>query len=262
MKRKRENYHILRVSSADYNSGTSASKYSADFSITQDIHDITGIELLNFHVPNTLYNIRSGVNDRIVFDSVGTDYYAEVPAGNYTIDELLTALQTQLTSGGNSTDLTWVCSYDDSTMKVTISAASSFTLNWSTNANSTALIGKELGYDESSDSSSATSHTGTNVVNLIRLTEFIIEIRGFENLRFQNLGSDILPTGTFYIELEEERGVLTSISSDKKSYGHHCTFSNPRSLSQLHVTLRDPSDNSVLDFNGADWSMSLVLFQN
>lgn len=105
--------------------------------------------------------IVTGTNDRIDFiDPVLFVGAATIPAGTYTPTALATAVQTQLNA--NSTTL-FSCSYDFLSNKFTIANTDgSFSLKWSTGVNASRTIGRELGFDVSSDNSGGITYTGTS----------------------------------------------------------------------------------------------------
>lgn len=58
------------------------------------LRDLFMIKLVNFEVPNVIYNIKSGINNYIVWNRGGTDYSALITPGQYTITSLLSSIQT------------------------------------------------------------------------------------------------------------------------------------------------------------------------
>src|SRR6185503_2128461 len=78
--------------------------------------------------------------------------------GTYTTGS---ALATAIVAALEAEDATpvWACAYNPTTHTFTLSADLAHTLLWSTGANATKSIGRDLGFDTSADDASATSHT-------------------------------------------------------------------------------------------------------
>lgn len=106
-------------------------------------------------------------------------------------------------------------------------------LNWSTNPQASTSYYKELGFT-ATDTGSATSLTGTNVISLERPTSLFVEIK--------ELGSNSGAPLNFY---------------DQNTFSQSLSFNrNYLSLSTVSVRLLDRT-NSVVSITGVDWQMIL-----
>ncbi len=80
---------------------------------------IKNIRLKSATIPNTLYNIVSGVNFILIVDSSGNNTIT-VPPGNYTVSQFVAELQNQLNA--TSPD-TYTVAYDNISGKITITSS-------------------------------------------------------------------------------------------------------------------------------------------
>lgn len=102
-------------------------------------------------------------NGKLDFNN-GSNLTATIASGNYAAGaDLATAVQTALTAAYGTG--VWTVTYSPSTHKFTIThSLTAFVLKWSTGTNAAISIGKDLGFDTSSDSGSSTTQTGANAV--------------------------------------------------------------------------------------------------
>jgi len=189
---------------------------------------------------DTFYIDRSGAKS-ITFEAA--EY------GNYSPDELATALQTELNSddAGQSYTATW----DENTFKFTITngAGNSFTVKNSTAVGSSATsIHRILGFHSSSDTSSATSHTSDGVANGNLDTLLQVHI---PDLRFghpDNVVAHVPVTSNF-------GGV---VFWDPARPVRHILPKGMR-IGDLSIMLKHQDGTTDVDLNGNDWQMILCL---
>lgn len=105
------------------------------------------------------WTIVAGFNDKIDFNR-GGGKSATVAAGTYATGALLSAAVVAALEAADATPV-WACAYSGSTFKFTVSSDLSFTLLWSSGANTGTACHKELGFAVS-DTGSATSQVGAN----------------------------------------------------------------------------------------------------
>lgn len=103
--------------------------------------------------------IVTGLNDRIDFDRSGVKV-ATLTAGTYATGAALAAAIVTALEAADATPV-WACSYSGSTFKFTLSSDVSFTLLWSSGANTLTACHKELGFAVT-DTGSATSQVGAS----------------------------------------------------------------------------------------------------
>lgn len=151
---------FLSVNSRDR---TANSTSSNDFQIKlpHDITEVKTVELVSCVMPNSVYKIRAGINDKLDLND-GANKTITITPGAYSITSLCSYLLIQLNSVSSGFT---ACSYDTITMKVTITRSSNFSLLFSTGTNASTSVRKELGFN-STDLSGASTFTGQNVIQL------------------------------------------------------------------------------------------------
>lgn len=243
----------LLINSAQRVSGTSSS-----FKIPLDkpLSNIRKVELVSASFYNTIYNIRTGINDKVVFND-GTQYTATIAAGNYVITDLIVALQTALNATASA--LVFTVTYSDITLKVTIAAGSAFTILFG----SSGVMYRELGFTAAT-TGSATSQTGTNVVNLSLPHYLFINVLEF--------GEDYITCGggsdcpTFVVMINSGRDDLIDFSEQTHHKNVLHIGHNLKNITRLTIrlsmanTARDTPAEPV-DLNGSEFAMILRLIE-
>lgn len=107
----------------------------------------------------TGWTIVAGENDRIPFDAGSGSDTATITAGTYATGALMAAAIVTALEAADSTPV-WACSYSAVTFKFTISSDVNFQLLGATGADPTRTALFDLGFDHTSDTASALSHTG------------------------------------------------------------------------------------------------------
>ena len=126
------------------------------------IQGVKKIRLTQFSLTNTIYNVRTGINDQMCWYHSGSSYHFQIPAGQYNISALLTQIQI----GMNATDAnSYALTYNSSTFFVTITGTSAFSLNFASNSFSSTSCSLEIGFNQA-DTASSISISGTNAVDL------------------------------------------------------------------------------------------------
>lgn len=86
---------IVSIRSQDRIAGGNSSSFTVQFNNSDRYFtQVTKVALLSAIIPNTIYNIRTGVNDQVVWKtngSVAKTY--QIPAGYYNITQLLSNIQ-------------------------------------------------------------------------------------------------------------------------------------------------------------------------
>lgn len=191
------------------------------------------IGLTNLTMPNSMYNIVDGKNT-ITINS--TDY--TITAGNYSADDLVTALNTQITAIGS-------VSFDDIDNVFTFTFHSSAVINAST-------MERQLGLTGQLPTSSLTSYTATNICDLGGTTNIYIRIR---NLTMNNLDSR-----------GRTNNIIASIVNNT-NYGGYIFFQPPeilyyqiteQTIGHLDVELTD-QEGELIDLNGANFNITLTV---
>lgn len=232
------NSQLLVLNSLDRSNGES---HSFILQLPRSYNNIIAIELQSVSMPTSFYNIKSGFNNTIVFND-GTDRTVTLNPGNYSASAIATEIQTKLNASASS--LTFTVSFSSNTMKMTIAADGAFVLKF-TNSQS---CWRELGFTNT-DTSSATSHTGTNVISLDRPHHIYIHVAELDS-RIETSSSSFFPH--FVLNINSNAGDLSfyhSLSSFSQTI-----YMNRTSLHNLNITLTDEDGNDI-DLNGSEWSM-------
>ena len=120
-----------------------------------------------YYAGYSVFKVVAGANDKFNFEETdGVELTATINAGIYIASELTSEIETQLETEGASD---YMVSYDIDSHKFTIASDMSggggiFYILWATGIHSATSIGALLGFDTTSDSNDAASHTSDNVI--------------------------------------------------------------------------------------------------
>jgi len=227
------------------------------FDLPFKLEEIKGIKPLFCTVPMTQYNISSSNNVFEFVEQTGavTDSTTITP-GNYTIDELVTALTTGM-NASSSNGYTYTISYNTKTSKITISTSSNFKVEIS----STNTLAEWVGFTVVQ--SYLTTQTSDKLVDLsvndtIQL-QVDLPIKSMtsyrdtsDNIQWKHNVLLSLPVNITY-------GNMLSYSFENNDWAYD--FRNNSSGESIDsLTLRWSMMNSTLDFGGLDWTITLKLF--
>jgi hypothetical protein len=208
--------------------------------INPPVRNLSCAKLKWVMMPNTIYNIRSGVNNNLTFTDTNRVHSLTIPPSSYTIDTLTTEIAALMNSVGSQT---YTVAYNQATFKVTISAAAAFTLQFA-NAGSCAYT---LGFVPV-NLSAAITYTGLNAVMLDTTCVYI---------HINEIGGNTYLTDntahTFAVPITVDAGevvVLTSTNMEQE-----ITLSQ-NSISYLSISLY-LRNMELADLNGAEWQMML-----
>jgi len=175
--------HTVVISSDDKYKN---SESTHDFTVKLDhrIDHALSVSIIDVIIPNSMYAINSS-NNLIYFAEGGSTFTATITPGNYTRTELETEIDTQMAAVGAHTYsssisvITGKCTISDSTGNFTLEFAS----------NTTNSMAKILGFTET-DTSSASSHVGTNVVCLMGLDQYLyVEVDANSDVSISTVGN-------------------------------------------------------------------------
>lgn len=226
----------LLIKSVDRTAGsTSSSNFQVD--LPYPIEGDWNVQCIQ--MPYTLYSVITGFND-IVYTSLGN---ATLTAGSYSTSTFTSMLQTRLivANGG------YTATYNTDTKKMTIANATPFTLDFAT---TTASAAKLCGFTNV-NTGSATSQTGTLVVDLVSSPMIMIEIAESKNkMASSDVGSHY--RGDIYVPFTVAFG-----SYERLLYGDIPQYvSLSTKTKTLSFKLWD-SDGNVASLNGSDWQILL-----
>ena len=245
---------VIEVDSNNFSSGKIGSfEILLKNAIKLSQHRQYFMRLENIRIPTSYYNITTRNNTFIVEEDNGAtqvNVTATITPGNYLITELLTELETQLDANTVQTnDYTIVRS--DITGKITLSFTGGST---AITVLSTGKLNKVVGFSESVNSSSGTSITSPNHVNL-------------SAVRFLKIGTNITSNNSYSKDFQQSIGVKVPITVGRSTVefydnhnGHMSKMENTHSLNSIRFRVTD-QDNKQIDFNGVDWSCDLIVYE-
>ena len=153
---------------SDYSSYKSSDTSPTDMNfninnVLSDNYDVYRLSLLEVSAPNIEPVFQTGINTSLVFreNSGVVDFIATITQGTYTGTDLATEIAARMNSVVGIAN-SYTCSYNQSTLKLTISA--NIPNTFSIRSNSTCL--QQLGFTSTS-TSFAVVHTGSYIVNLV-----------------------------------------------------------------------------------------------
>ena len=207
----------------------------------------------NVRLPTSFYNIDSNYNTlQIREDPSGTPatFSVSVSVGNYTINELLTELNTLLDAGTQKSN-NYTLSVDDITGKVTISTdTTDFEI-----IGSNSTLSLPLGFNVNTNYTSTTrSLTSPNHVLL-------------STKRYLKINSDLTSNNHYSRDKIEPIGVVVPITESRSTIqyyqntmGYKTKMENLHHIKHFSFVVRDGNNNPV-DFNGIDWNAEFVIYE-
>lgn len=200
------------------------------------LKDLKKIKLVNFKVPNVIYNIKSGINNYIVWNQGETDYSALITPGQYMITSLLGLIQTLINSADANT---YVYIYNSNIFLSTISGAGVFTLNWATNPVTTSCC-KELRWTFAN-----ISHISLNVISLEEPTYIFMNIQElFITPYYTSNTSAESNKFAFCISLLKFGGELI-YTNENNSFENEIHFNHSITLINLKIRILDKTESEV-----------------
>jgi hypothetical protein len=187
-------------------------------------------------MPLQVLNIRSPYNV-FSYTKSGTAYSVTVQEGSYFIDDLLTALTSEL--DGQGTSVTFGVNAVTLKITATVGNLASITIN-------TSPLAKSLGF---TGGQSGASITSTN--------SYFISLDTFIGIQLRNLQSNFVGKGPaihYKIPLSVDTSYVM-LHYENSSYAQFCEV-NGAQLSYLDIRVVD-SQGNTFPLQGVDWSMTL-----
>lgn len=229
---------MLTINSKDRASGTSADFVLKKFAFRRV--DRFRVEYL--HLPYSWYNITSSTN-QIRINGTTT---VSVAAGQYSASTLASALQTAL----QSVDATFTVTYSSTTGKFTIARSTAFTLNLSS---SLFTMKRQLGFNGTSDTGSATSQVSDSFANIHNGNSISLH----SDVLSKVLNNAITDTRNDYvlsIPIDQNPGNLIVYRPSQDIY---YKFRETIDCNEITIQLRD-IDNNVISLNGCEFEMKII----
>jgi len=237
------NSRTLLINSKDRDTGS-----THDFSYKLDgfIHGVKGIIVDDIQLYNTQYTINSNNNKLYWTDNTSASKISTLTSQSYTLNELCIEISNKLNA--DATSGTYLCSFNLSTYKVTISSSTG-NIGLTFGTNTTNSVAYTIGFDNT-DLSAAASHTGTNIPRL--------------NTKYYEIQSDLVVDTTN--NNLGNRNTLT-ILRNNKLFGdlldHNLylgkslkTYKN--SLDKIRFSVYN-DQGQLANLNGVDWSIQITL---
>lgn len=240
----------ITLSSRDRNTTTSISRSDFQLKLNSPIY-ASMFSLVGASIPNTIYNVRTGINDTFVVGLTGdasTDYTATLPAGNYTIDDVVAALPTLI---GTATGKTHGMAYNDVTLKTTVTGSTGMYVK------STGTLNSCLGFSTTANSATGTSVTASNATNFNEPAYVFVRLMA---------SPGFIPNG---VQLPASQNFATFkiyFKADRANVG----FYTPEDLLNQEISLQNGvqefrdfriqlvyADGTLVDLNGFDWDLTL-----
>ena len=211
----------------------------------------TKCKLVYINLPNNVYNVRSGINDKIDFSEGGGELNATLTSGIFEdysgVDGLLAEIKTQMDSVGGQA---YTVSLDENTKLITISAPGNFSILWSSGTNSSTSARKLLGWTLA-DTTAATTTTATNQPRLGYPDYYQLYVSSLSNdLECSNgkSASFIIPITT--------NSFSSIILNEEDLFNQVRNFNND--TNNINIQLR--YDGVIADLLGRDFSFCLRFY--
>lgn len=237
-------YSLLIASSER---STTNSNSSTDFTLTFPSGSIpfaTSAQLKWISIPLSTYVVNTS-NQNISYTESTFTVTAVIPVGDYDASSLASALQTAMNNVKPATNV-YSVSYNTQTYNFTISAASTFTIHWSTNTS----LGTKFGFIADSTGSTQTS------TQAAQLNPLSINVQIYELSSLCYTGSVPL-VSTFVVPITSSTGYNLFYSPEIPLI----TKFAAKTFTTLHIKLTD-LNGSVIDLNGSDWTMLITLYSS
>lgn len=210
------------------------------------------IRLENIRIPVSFYAIASDNNTFTFDESTGnSDVTITVSPGNYTIDELITEVETQMDAGGTNA---YTITYDEITQKITI-ASDGAGGNFSFDTVFTSTLLAILGYEGTETITGASNVTGTNVAytNTRRYFKLLLDSINSNNV-YDVTG---VKKVACHIPINEVRNEFIFFTNNN---GYKIKLPSMPTITDFRVKLLY-HDNVEPDLNGLDWSFDIVIYE-
>lgn len=240
-----ENYKFVTINSFDRANGS-----DSNFTVTLNgtfREDFTQMALVNFICTNTFYNVDSTNNTFNFQENIGAVTTATLAVGNYTLTDIITALETAM-DAISANARTYTITSSSLTNKLTITGSAGTFL-----VKSTGGLNLMLGFSRSSDTTTALAVISPRIYNLSRYSFF-------------HLSCTLSKGDTFNTSVGNRENIIGYIPVCESSNGDIYSFRpNPfcwrdvsyPNIDQLQVKLTD--DQGVeIELNGGFMSMCLV----
>ena len=204
--------------------------------------NVIEMKISSLEIPNTMYYITTSRANNTL--KVGTTNIV-VPNGSYTKQELVTYLDTFLTT--SSIDM----SYSSTTGKVTIVNNSGSSITFPASGTNYYSLGQILGFLTTDTILTTITAVGTNTMKDPQMAYFFLRINDFGNIINKNrryVSKILTDSQSRYNSYNQETFI--------KLMNNVIKFDQPIDILKLKIGLEDEFGNNV-SLNGNDWSFTL-----
>lgn len=234
-----------------FNSQRAANTSCPRFTLGDQIY-VHKFKILAATIPYTFYSVNAS-NNQVKFVEASSSPTVKTatlsPAGNYTSASIETELASAMTAAGSQT---YSCNYDDSTGKITVSAAGTFKVLSGNNGSSAWDV---LGLSKTADTASATSVTFQNYADLASNTSILIVSSSLtsQNIRYiSDMSQNVLCN------------IPVSVRAGEILYWENVSggwINADQSLTHLDLMLLDSSTGLPIDLNGGNFTVVLGILE-
>lgn len=241
----------LFVNSNSRSNGTN-SNFTVDLGSTLNFDDKRA-KFVDIQIPGSWYNIRTGVNNNILFNEGSGNLTAVLTPGQYNITTLAAEIKAKMEAVGT---LTYTVSFSSITLKTTISATGNFELKFGTE---TSYIWHILGF-ENVDTANLSSHTSPNSFNMTGCQGFFIKSNTLSNQKQRPLYKQEISSYVLRIPIYQNPGDTIIYTPEDLVYMYNVGGKELDSY-DFGLYYDEPSmPTEEVDLNGLPWSFTLVFF--
>ena len=230
------------------------------FKVVPPIKNVIRIRMASIELQNTFYTfttLRGNTSLRLLCASEGTDYTFDISEGNYTPQQLVTAIKTKMDVGGLTPHYDISLNPINGLVTINNTTATAFTMDFSTTYPAAVPFHWGLAYNlgfRKQTYSDAVTYTSESVINTNPDPYIFLQINDFNNVeqqlykgeKLEAFAKIILTNGKFTETFDDTRNFLTK----------EIIFSQPTNISNLEIRLVDRYGNPI-QTPLSEWSMAL-----
>lgn len=209
------------------------------------------ISIHSAEIPYSFYNVSDNYNT-IYYSVLGVNYTMTIPEGNYNANTFITQFNNQFSSGGHGKTATLSISSSTGKFQLTPSDNTFDITIYNNNTTSQRILGMK-NQDKTFLYNSGSGTSFDYPANLLGIQKIKIFSKALscENLTSHHLGSNDMIDA---VSVNASPFELISYSNTNIKESH---MKNTE-VQQIDITLKDEYNNEI-DFNGINWSISLVI---
>jgi hypothetical protein len=228
----------------DSNQRTTGTNEDYSVTLTNAVTRVRRIRITDVQIPFTFYAINANNNQLDFNDNGATLQSAIIPPGNYTADELVLEIQTQM----NALFAGFTVSYDSKTLKFTWANGSNFEMLVSGTLDPFVGILLDSGVTNNFEGQGAIDIGGPNYL-------FIKSDKLVRPKIYKPVDNIIVDNIVYKVPLATGPGTIISDKNIETQFA--LKYGALQSLDTIDFKLEDPDGNTV-DLNGVNWSLTLV----